>query len=49
MIYVFNAIGLATAIELSAHFVTSDHHELEAIEQNENISILWLPPHPKTK
>jgi predicted nucleic acid-binding protein len=43
-----DAIGLATAIELSAHFVSSDHHELEVIEQYENVSIFWLPPHQKS-
>jgi len=42
-----DAIGLATAIELSGHFVTADHHELEAIADNESISFLWLPAHPK--
>ena len=42
-----DAIGLATAIELSGQFVTSDHHELEAVEENESIPFLWLPSHPK--
>jgi predicted nucleic acid-binding protein len=42
-----DTIGLATAIELSGHFVTSDHHELEAIDKNESISFIWLPAHPK--
>jgi predicted nucleic acid-binding protein len=42
-----DVIGLATAIELSGQFVTSDHHELEAVEENESIPFLWLPPHPK--
>ena len=42
-----DAIGLATAIELSGKFVTSDHHELEAVEENESIPFLWLPSHPK--
>jgi len=44
-----DTIGLATAKELSAHFVTSDHHELEQISKNEPIPFVWLPPHPKTK
>jgi predicted nucleic acid-binding protein len=43
-----DAVGLATAIELSGQFVTSDHHELEAVAKNESIPFLWLPPHPKT-
>jgi predicted nucleic acid-binding protein len=42
-----DAIGLATAKELSGQFVTSDHHELEPIEQHEPISFLWLPARPK--
>jgi len=42
-----DAIGLATAIELSGQFVTSDHHELKAVAENEDISFLWLPSHPK--
>ena len=42
-----DAIGLATAIELSGQFVTSDHHELEVIAQNETIPFVWLPPHLK--
>ncbi|MDR2247122.1 MAG: type II toxin-antitoxin system VapC family toxin [Treponema sp.] len=42
-----DAIGIATAIELSAQFVTSDHKELEAVEKAESLSVLWLPPHPK--
>jgi predicted nucleic acid-binding protein len=42
-----DAIGLATAKELSATFVTSDHSELEAVEKQEPIPFLWLPPRPK--
>ena len=42
-----DAIGLATAIELDGQFVTSDHHELEAVERNESIPFVWLPSHPK--
>jgi predicted nucleic acid-binding protein len=42
-----DTIGLATAIELSAHFVTSDHHELKLVAKNEPIPFIWLPPHPK--
>jgi predicted nucleic acid-binding protein len=42
-----DAIGVATAKELSAQFVTSDHSELEPVEQHEQISFLWLPPRPK--
>jgi hypothetical protein len=42
-----DAIGLATAMELSAHFVSSDHKELEPVEKAEPIPFIWLPPHPK--
>jgi predicted nucleic acid-binding protein len=42
-----DAIGLATAKELSGQFVTSDHSELEPVEQNEPIQFLWLPVKPK--
>ena len=44
-----DTIGLATAIELSAHFVTSDHHELKLVAENEPIPFVWLPSHPKIK
>ena len=44
-----DTIGLATAIEVSGHFVTSDHHELETVDKNESIPFLWLPSHPKKK
>ncbi|MDR0684970.1 MAG: hypothetical protein LBF83_07560 [Spirochaetaceae bacterium] len=42
-----DSIGLATAVELFAAFVTSDHGELAAVEQHEPISFLLLPPRPK--
>jgi predicted nucleic acid-binding protein len=42
-----DAIGFATAIEFSCQFVTSDHHELEAVAKYESIPSLWLPSHPK--
>jgi len=37
-----DAIGLATTIEVSGQFVTSDHHELEAIAENEPIPFIWF-------
>jgi predicted nucleic acid-binding protein len=37
-----DAIGLATAIELSGTFVTADHHELEAVASKETINFLWF-------
>jgi predicted nucleic acid-binding protein len=42
-----NAIGVATAKDLGAVFVTSDHSELEPVSQHEPISFLWLPAKPK--
>jgi predicted nucleic acid-binding protein len=42
-----DVFGLAAAKELKATFVTSDHNEMEQIEQHEPISFLWLPAKPK--
>ncbi|GHV95443.1 hypothetical protein AGMMS50293_17630 [Spirochaetia bacterium] len=42
-----DVFGLATAKELGAAFVTSDHNEMEQIEEHEPISFLWLPAKPK--
>jgi PIN domain nuclease of toxin-antitoxin system len=42
-----DAIGLAARAELSGTFVSSDHSELEAVENSEQIPFLWLPPRPK--
>jgi predicted nucleic acid-binding protein len=43
-----DAIGLATARSLNAFFVTADHNELDAVEQKESHSFLWIrPPGPK--
>ncbi|GHV40283.1 hypothetical protein AGMMS49546_13880 [Spirochaetia bacterium] len=42
-----DAIACATAISLQAVLVTADHNELEAVEKGENLSVLWLPAHPK--
>ncbi|MDR0597965.1 MAG: type II toxin-antitoxin system VapC family toxin [Treponema sp.] len=42
-----DSLGIAVAKNLSATFVTSDHHELEIVEEHESISFLWLPPKPK--
>jgi predicted nucleic acid-binding protein len=42
-----DVFGLATAVTLGGSFVTSDHHDIEAVEKNEHIPILWLPPRPK--
>ena len=42
-----DAVGVATALELSGQFVSADHHELEAVAQQEPVQFLWLPAHPK--
>jgi predicted nucleic acid-binding protein len=42
-----DAVGVATALDLSGQFVSADHHELEAVAQQEPVQFLWLPAHPK--
>jgi predicted nucleic acid-binding protein len=42
-----DSYACATAWAANAALVTSDHHDLEIIEQQESISFLWLPPRPK--
>jgi len=37
-----DAIGLAETIISNGTFVTADHHELDVIEKNENISFTWI-------
>lgn len=37
-----DAVGVATAAELSAYFVTSDHHELEVIARQESSAFFWF-------
>ena len=37
-----DCIGIATAIELSGQFVTSDHHELDIVDKNETNLIFWF-------
>jgi len=37
-----DAVGVATAIDLSGIFVTADHHELESIESKETLNFLWF-------
>ncbi|AEF81824.1 motility twitching protein PilT [Leadbettera azotonutricia] len=39
-----DALGLAAAKERGAAFVTSDHAELEPVEQHESNSFLWCGP-----
>ena len=42
-----DAVGVATAMDLSGQFISSDHHELEIVAQQEPVQFLWLPAHPK--
>jgi predicted nucleic acid-binding protein len=44
-----DVFGLAIAKEIGATFVTSDHNEMEQIEEHEKISFLWLPAKPKKR
>jgi len=37
-----DCIGLATAFEFSGQFVTSDHHELDAVAEDEPSLIFWF-------
>jgi predicted nucleic acid-binding protein len=37
-----DAIGIATAIELSGIFVTADHHELEVVANKEALNFPWF-------
>jgi len=37
-----DSIGLAQAVQLNASFVTSDHHELDAVDSTQNIDFTWF-------
>jgi predicted nucleic acid-binding protein len=37
-----DSIGLATATINNGYFVTADHHELEVVQEKENINIIWI-------
>jgi predicted nucleic acid-binding protein len=37
-----DAAGVATALELSGQFVSSDHHELEIIDRQEPVDFFWF-------
>jgi predicted nucleic acid-binding protein len=37
-----DAVGVATAIELSGRFVSSDHHELDIIARQERVDFFWF-------
>ena len=37
-----DAVGVATAIDLSGIFVTADHHELDTVARGEAVRFLWF-------
>jgi predicted nucleic acid-binding protein len=37
-----DSIGLAMAIINNGCFVTADHHELEIVQEKENVNIFWI-------
>jgi predicted nucleic acid-binding protein len=37
-----DSIGLAEAIINGGYFVTADHHELEIVEEKENLDVIWI-------
>jgi len=37
-----DAVGLAEAIISDGSFVTADHHELDVVEENEDIRFTWI-------
>jgi len=37
-----DSIGLAETIINNGYFVTADHHELEIVQERENINIIWI-------
>jgi PIN domain nuclease of toxin-antitoxin system len=37
-----DSIGLAEAIINKGYFVTADHHEIDVVEKNENLDVIWI-------
>jgi len=37
-----DSIGLAETITHNGHFVTADHHELDIVEEKEELSFVWI-------
>ena len=37
-----DSIGLSESIINDGHFVTADHHELDIVEKNENLNLIWI-------
>jgi len=37
-----DSIGLATSLELSSQFVTSDHHEMDEVDLHKMAQIYWI-------
>jgi len=37
-----DSIGLALSILNDGYFVTADHHELDVVQKNEKINLIWI-------
>lgn len=37
-----DSVGLAVTLIHNGYFVTADHHELDVVEENENINFCWI-------
>ena len=37
-----DSIGLAETIINNGYFVTADHHEIDIVEEKENLNIIWI-------
>ena len=42
MMSLADSIGLAEAIINNGYFVTADHHEINIVEEKENLNIIWI-------
>ena len=37
-----DSIGLAKAMINDGYFVTADHHEMDILEEKENVNMIWI-------
>jgi hypothetical protein len=44
-----DSIGLAETMINNGYFVTADHHELEIVQEKEEINIVWIRERKKKK
>ena len=44
-----DSIGLSEAFINNGYFVTADHHELDIVEEKENLDIIWIREKKKIK